>query len=849
MADKKVKITQLPSAESTSSSVILINQNGVDKKADSSMFLSSENNLSEVNPKTARANLSVQSVEDFNEINNMNMRRSGSFDDGFTATDPMQIFIYNGDYYRWSGDFPKVVPASSTPDSSGGLGIGAWLSVGDATLRSNLASGDESLGDALIGVKQNFDGAILRTQDDKNAENISAQDAGAIGDGAFDDTAAFTALESGVTGRVIDLMGKTYLTTKTFYKNTYINGKWLVSGKTIPVNGELLTSKRPSWDVREIGRENNAAVRFIPVAQGRGSVRTLQSFAYDPVGRSYYSNHNTTIDGNATIVSIWNKYASDGAVINQSSDFMLPEDRLGHQGIAVQQTDSGTKIWTTSPDTPDGTPTHPTYDFSVGSAHGVVRFSWVSNTAGEIAAPDQFRLLEASRVAGSSTTPTITLDGKWMIVRFTDNADYSNQTFRVFSMDTFTDAGDYSAMCVHEFTLPLSSLGGVTTTSLSGFCSDGSHLYMYCGNTTFGSTQYIASCDLFGKGIVKAVSNLGDADLTRIIGTAPTYRESEGMHFVDFEGKVFPSVVIMADHADVMGGTRRTALVYALGAGGRRNANPQTAKVSIAPNPEKAPSTIDTGSTTWEDTGVTISSVRFNNPNGTGLNYEFQRSGVSYFQMYMSTTNVALLAANGADLHLGSQNTWRWKVSSVGNFHPYLDNAYSLGVPANRPTQLYAVNGTVNTSDARLKTEPREITAEEVSAFSAILRLPGVWKWLEKYQEEGNDARLHSGPTVQAAIAIMQSNNLDWTNYGAFCYDEWDDVYEPVMASRTITVTEGDDTFEQTQEYDTGEKKLVTAAGDRYSLRKDELLWWCMRSLASKVDDHESRLKAIEEKK
>ncbi|MEX6370354.1 hypothetical protein AB6F62_20410, partial [Providencia huaxiensis] len=47
-----------------------------------------------------------------------------------------------GEYYRWDGDLPKQVPAGSTPQSTGGIGKGAWVSVGDATLRSSLAKND-----------------------------------------------------------------------------------------------------------------------------------------------------------------------------------------------------------------------------------------------------------------------------------------------------------------------------------------------------------------------------------------------------------------------------------------------------------------------------------------------------------------------------------------------------------------------------------------------------------------------------------------------------------------------------------------------------------------------------------
>lgn len=51
----------------------------------------------------------------------------------------------DGDHYRWDGDLPKQVLAGSTPQSTGGIGKGAWVSVGDASLRSELRAGDGSL--------------------------------------------------------------------------------------------------------------------------------------------------------------------------------------------------------------------------------------------------------------------------------------------------------------------------------------------------------------------------------------------------------------------------------------------------------------------------------------------------------------------------------------------------------------------------------------------------------------------------------------------------------------------------------------------------------------------------------
>ncbi|WNS40014.1 tail fiber/spike domain-containing protein [Enterobacter chuandaensis] len=73
-----------------------------------------------------------------------------SFEDGSTISLANECLRWksNGEYYRWDGTFPKVVPPASTPDSTGGIGQGKWVGVGDASLRSNLA---EEAGVNLVG--------------------------------------------------------------------------------------------------------------------------------------------------------------------------------------------------------------------------------------------------------------------------------------------------------------------------------------------------------------------------------------------------------------------------------------------------------------------------------------------------------------------------------------------------------------------------------------------------------------------------------------------------------------------------------------------------------------------------
>lgn len=88
-----------------------------------------------------------------------------SFEDGNTLTLPNQVLRLEatGEYYRWDGVFPKTVPANSTPETTGGIGAGKWLSVGDATLRGDLATGQQA---ALIGYE---DGTVKSALDEFSA--------------------------------------------------------------------------------------------------------------------------------------------------------------------------------------------------------------------------------------------------------------------------------------------------------------------------------------------------------------------------------------------------------------------------------------------------------------------------------------------------------------------------------------------------------------------------------------------------------------------------------------------------------------------------------------------------------
>lgn len=61
--------------------------------------------------------------------------RVGTFAGGYTLTNSRQTLAYGQVEYSWSGAFPKVVAAATTPETTGGIGAGAWVDRTDVTLR------------------------------------------------------------------------------------------------------------------------------------------------------------------------------------------------------------------------------------------------------------------------------------------------------------------------------------------------------------------------------------------------------------------------------------------------------------------------------------------------------------------------------------------------------------------------------------------------------------------------------------------------------------------------------------------------------------------------------------------
>lgn len=145
-ADFNSKVTQV------NSQYVDVVSIGAQVSADSAQ-VSSDVSSSQINATNAssaadRAEAAANSVSGVLTLN---------FSDGGTVESERQQVLYiNGsevESYVWTGSLPKTFPVGSTPETSGGVGLGAWIVVGDSSLRGDIAKfdyKDKSFEDSLL---------------------------------------------------------------------------------------------------------------------------------------------------------------------------------------------------------------------------------------------------------------------------------------------------------------------------------------------------------------------------------------------------------------------------------------------------------------------------------------------------------------------------------------------------------------------------------------------------------------------------------------------------------------------------------------------------------------------------
>jgi len=137
------------------------------------------------------------------------------------------------------------------------------------------------------------------------------------------------------------------------------------------------------------------------------------------------------------------------------------------------------------------------------------------------------------------------------------------------------------------------------------------------------------------------------------------------------------------------------------------------------------------------------------------------------------------------------------------------DAVVSLGNTGQRFNDIYAYNGTIQTSDRNEKQDIEELTDAEQRVAVAAKGLLRKYRWKDAVAEKGDEARIHFGIIAQDLQAAFAAEGLDAGRYGMFISSTW---WE---ADRVIPAVEAQDAVYETQVDEDGNEVQVLVSAAR----------------------------------
>jgi hypothetical protein len=196
-------------------------------------------------------------------------------------------------------------------------------------------------------------------------------------------------------------------------------------------------------------------------------------------------------------------------------------------------------------------------------------------------------------------------------------------------------------------------------------------------------------------------------------------------------------------------------------------------------------------------------------------NLKGKRSTDSHERVFLDYQNglIALGGGSAAPVtYFQNNTTTQMGVFAANGFVPLVDGTINLGVNGLRWDNIWAVNGTIQTSDEREKQDIAELDAAEKRVAVALKGLVKKFRFKDAVAKKGDGARIHVGVIAQEVITAFVTEGLDANRYGVLCYDEWDE--QPELLNENGIVS-----------------RPRLPAGDRYGIRYDQLFAFVISAL------------------
>jgi hypothetical protein len=151
-------------------------------------------------------------------------------------------------------------------------------------------------------------------------------------------------------------------------------------------------------------------------------------------------------------------------------------------------------------------------------------------------------------------------------------------------------------------------------------------------------------------------------------------------------------------------------------------------------------------------------------------------------EFYKDNSTVGNIGSNSGYLYIGSpQGNDAFLLFGADIVSPATstganrDNAIDLGHSSARFDDIYATNGTIQTSDRNEKQDIAELTGAEQRVAVAAKGLLRKFRWKDKVAEKGDEARTHFGIIAQDLQAAFAAEGLDAGDYAMFISSTWTD--------------------------------------------------------------------------
>jgi hypothetical protein len=165
----------------------------------------------------------------------------------------------------------------------------------------------------------------------------------------------------------------------------------------------------------------------------------------------------------------------------------------------------------------------------------------------------------------------------------------------------------------------------------------------------------------------------------------------------------------------------------------------------------------------------------FNRKTNDGDIVQFRKDGttVGSWRSRSGLVSSIVLDPRSTNNGCGIGTTDGTAIVSTDNTGALVDSSKDLGQSGVRWDDIYATNGTIQTSDRNEKQDIAELSDAEQRVAVACKGLMRKFRWKDAVEEKGDDARIHFGIIAQDLQAAFEAEGLDAGKYAMFISTTW----------------------------------------------------------------------------